>query len=226
MLKIKQVVKSYKDDNVLKDISLTIEKGEVIAIVGKSGSGKSTLLRCINRLENIDKGNIYFNGENIQKIDITELRQKIGIVFQEYNLFEHLTVLENLTIGLIKIKKLSNIEATKRAKKLLKKIGLADKFNNYPDELSGGQKQRVAIARTLVMKPQILLLDEPTSALDKEMKTEVLKLIFDLVKENMTLIIVSHEEEFVKNVADKIIHLNNGKVSIIEKVVEGAKKCN
>lgn len=216
MLKIDNISKNYKELNILKNISFEINKGEVIAITGKSGCGKSTLLKCINRLEEIDEGKIYLEGINIKNINLVELRQNIGMVFQDYNLFEHLNVLENLTIGLIEIKKEPKKKAEIEAKKILKKIGLEEKIYNYPDELSGGQKQRVAIARTLLMKPKILLLDEPTSALDKEMKQEVLKLITDLVKEDMTLIIVSHEEEFVKKVADRIIRLSPNKLNIIK----------
>lgn len=214
MLKIVNVSKKYKNNNVLKNINLEINKGEVVSIIGKSGCGKSTLLKCINRLENIDEGNIYFDSIDITKMNISDLRQKIGIVFQEYNLFEHLTVLQNLTIGLIKIKKYSDVYAKKESIKVLKKIGLEDKINSYPDELSGGQKQRVAIARTLLMKPKLILLDEPTSALDKEMKKEVINLITSMVKDDMTLLIVSHEEEFVNKISDKIIHIQNGKAII------------
>lgn len=214
MLKIVNVSKKYKNNNVLKNINLEINKGEVVSIIGKSGCGKSTLLKCINRLENIDEGNIYFDSIDITKMNISDLRQKVGIVFQEYNLFEHLTVLQNLTIGLIKIKKYSDVYAKKESIKVLKKIGLEDKINSYPDELSGGQKQRVAIARTLLMKPKLILLDEPTSALDKEMKKEVINLITSMVKDDMTLLIVSHEEEFVNKISDKIIHIQNGKAII------------
>ena len=218
MLKIVNVSKKYKNNNVLKNINLEINKGEVVSIIGKSGCGKSTLLKCINRLETTDGGNIYFDNIDITEMNISDLRQKVGIVFQEYNLFEHLTVLQNLTIGLTKIKKYSDIYAKKEAMKLLKKIGLEDKINSYPDELSGGQKQRVAIARTLVMKPKLILLDEPTSALDKEMKKEVIKLIIKMVKDDMTLLIVSHEEEFVNKISDKIIHIQRSKVVIQDNI--------
>lgn len=218
MLKIVNVSKKYKNNDVLKNINLEIKKGEVISIIGKSGCGKSTLLKCINRLENIDAGNIYFNDIDITEMNILDLRQKVGIVFQEYNLFEHLTVLQNLTIGLTKIKKYSDAYAKKEAINILKKIGLSDKINNYPDELSGGQKQRVAIARTLVMKPQLILLDEPTSALDKDMKKEVINLIMRMAKDNMTLLIVSHEEELVNRISDKIIHIKRGKAVIEENI--------
>lgn len=214
MLRIENVSKKYKDIEVLKDINFEINKGDVVSIVGKSGCGKSTLLKCINRLENIDSGVIYFDNTDISTMNLTELRQKIGIVFQEYNLFEHLTVMQNLTIGLIKIKKYSESYAKREAMKILKKIGLEDKINNYPDELSGGQQQRVAIARTLVMKPQLILLDEPTSALDIEMKQEVIKLITKMVKDDMTLLIVSHEEDLVNKISDKIIRIKRGKALI------------
>lgn len=218
MLKIVNVSKKYKNNDVLKNINFEIKKGEVISIIGKSGCGKSTLLKCINRLEDIDTGNIYFNDIDITEMNILDLRQKVGIVFQEYNLFEHLTVLQNLTIGLTKIKKYSDVYAKKEAINILKKIGLSDKINNYPDELSGGQKQRVAIARTLVMKPQLILLDEPTSALDKNMKKEVINLIMRMAKDNMTLLIVSHEEELVNRISDKIIHIKRGKAVIEENI--------
>lgn len=218
MLKIVNVSKKYKNNCVLKNINFEINKGEVVSIIGKSGCGKSTLLKCINRLETIDDGNIYFDNIDITEMNILDLRQKIGIVFQEYNLFEHLTVLQNLTIGLTKIKKYSDIYAKKEAMKILKKIGLEDKINSYPDELSGGQKQRVAIARTLVMKPQLILLDEPTSALDREMKKEVINLITRMVKDDMTLLIVSHEEEFVNKISDKIIHIQRGKAVIHDNI--------
>lgn len=214
MLRIENVSKKYKDIEVLKDINFEINNGDVVSIVGKSGCGKSTLLKCINRLENIDSGVIYFDNTDISTMNLTELRQKIGIVFQEYNLFEHLTVMQNLTIGLIKIKKYSESYAKREAMKILKKIGLEDKINNYPDELSGGQQQRVAIARTLVMKPQLILLDEPTSALDIEMKQEVIKLITKMVKDDMTLLIVSHEEDLVNKISDKIIRIKRGKALI------------
>lgn len=218
MLKIVNVSKKYKNNDVLKNINFEIKKGEVISIIGKSGCGKSTLLKCINRLEDIDTGNIYFNDIDITEMNILDLRQKVGIVFQEYNLFEHLTVLQNLTIGLTKIKKYSDAYAKKEGINILKKIGLSDKINNYPDELSGGQKQRVAIARTLVMNPQLILLDEPTSALDKDMKKEVINLILKMAKDNMTLLIVSHEEELVNRISDKIIHIKRGKVVIEENI--------
>lgn len=211
ILEFENVTKYYGDDLVFSNVNLKIKKGDVIALNGKSGCGKSTLLKCINRLENINDGKIKFKGIDISEISMVELRQKIGMVFQDYNLFEHLTVLDNLIIGLIKIKKYSRDESIHKALNMLKKLDLIDKKDNYPNELSGGQKQRVAIARTLLMKPDIILLDEPTSALDKEMKDSVLNLIKKIVEEDMTLIIVSHEEEFIKKVSNYIYQLKNGK---------------
>lgn len=211
ILEFENVTKYYGDDLVFSNVNLKIKKGDVIALTGKSGCGKSTLLKCINRLENISDGKIKFKGIDISEISMVELRQKIGMVFQDYNLFEHLTVLDNLIIGLIKIKKYSRDESIREALNMLKELDLIDKKDNYPNELSGGQKQRVAIARTLLMKPDIILLDEPTSALDKEMKDSVLNLIKKIVEDDMTLIIVSHEEEFIKKVSNYIYQLKNGK---------------
>lgn len=214
ILEFENVTKYYGDDLVFSNVNLKIKKGDVIALTGKSGCGKSTFLKCINRLENINDGKIKFKGIDISEISMVELRQKIGMVFQDYNLFEHLTVLDNLIIGLIKIKKNSRDESISEALNMLKKLDLIDKKDNYPNELSGGQKQRVAIARTLLMKPDIILLDEPTSALDKEMKDSVLNLIKKIVEEDMTLIIVSHEEEFIKKVSDTIYNLSNNNLKI------------
>lgn len=214
ILEFENVTKYYGNDLVFSNVNLKIKKGDVIALTGKSGCGKSTLLKCINRLEHINDGKIKFKGIDISEISMVQLRQKIGMVFQDYNLFEHLTVLDNLIIGLIKIKKISRDESIHKALNMLKKLDLIDKKDNYSNELSGGQKQRVAIARTLLMKPDIILLDEPTSALDKEMKDSVLNLIKKIVEENMTLIIVSHEEEFIKNVSDQIYVLKNNCVEM------------
>lgn len=214
ILEFENVTKYYGNGLVFSNVNLKIKKGDVIALTGKSGCGKSTLLKCINRLEHINDGKIKFKGIDISEISMVQLRQKIGMVFQDYNLFEHLTVLDNLIIGLIKIKKISRDESIHKALNMLKKLDLIDKKDNYPNELSGGQKQRVAIARTLLMKPDIILLDEPTSALDKEMKDSVLNLIKKIVEENMTLIIVSHEEEFIKNVSDQIYVLKNNCVEM------------
>lgn len=215
ILEFENVSKYYGDDLIFNNVNLKVKKGEVISLVGKSGSGKSTLLKCINCLENIDNGKIKFKGIDISEISPVELRQKIGIVFQDYNLFEHLTVFDNLIIGLIKIKGYSKKESIYKALNILKKVDLIDKKDKYPDELSGGQKQRVAIARTLLMEPDIILLDEPTSALDKEMKDSVLELINELIDEDMTLIVVSHEEEFVNKVSDRIFSFN--KHTLLEK---------
>ncbi len=215
MLQVRNLCKCYGNNVIFKNISFDVKKGEVVSLVGPSGCGKSTLLKCLNRLENFDSGKIILNNKNINDIAITELRKKIGLVFQEYNLFEHLTVLDNLTLGLIKILHFTKKEAEEQAIKMLKKVGLEEKIHNYPDELSGGQQQRIAIIRTMLMKPQIILLDEPTSALDKDMKKEVLKLINDMVENDMTLIIVSHEEEFVNKVSDKILKIENGAIKII-----------
>ena len=208
ILEFENVSKYFGDELVFNNVNLKIKTGEVISIIGKSGSGKSTLLKCINRLENINDGKIKFKGMDISEISLVELRQKIGIVFQDYNLFEHLTVLDNLIIGLIKIKGYSKKDSVHKALNILKKVDLDDKKDKYPDELSGGQKQRVAIARTLLMEPDIILLDEPTSALDKEMKDSVLKLINELVDEGMTLIVVSHEDEFIDKMSDRIFSFN------------------
>ncbi len=208
ILEFENVSKYFGDELVFNNVNLKIKTGEVISIIGKSGSGKSTLLKCINRLENINDGKIKFKGMDISEISLVELRQKIGIVFQDYNLFEHLTVLDNLIIGLIKIKGYSKKDSVHKALNILKKVDLDDKKDKYPDELSGGQKQRVAIARTLLMEPDIILLDEPTSALDKEMKDSVLELINELVDEDMTLIVVSHEDEFIDKVSDRIFSFN------------------
>ena len=218
ILEPENVTKYYDNNLVFSNVNLKIRKGDVIALTGKSGCGKSTLLKCINRLERINDGKIKFKGIDISEISMVELRQKIGMVFQDYNLFEHLTVLDNLIIGLIKIKKYSRDESIRKALNMLKSLNLIDKKDNYPNELSGGQKQRVAIARTLLMKPDIILLDEPTSALDKEMKDSVLNLIKKIVKEDMTLIIVSHEDDFIKKVSDTIYNLSNNKLKVqIEK---------
>ena len=215
ILEFDNVTKYYNSDLIFSNVYFKIKKGEVIAITGKSGCGKSTLLKCINRLENINDGIIKFNGVDILKIPTVELRQKVGIVFQDYNLFEHLTVLDNLIIGLIKIKKYSRTESINMSLKMLKNIDLIEKKDKYPSELSGGQKQRIAIARTLLMKPDIILLDEPTSALDKDMKDSVLNLIKKIVEDGITLIIVSHEDEFIKKVSDRIYYLNDNKLEIV-----------
>ena len=214
MIKIKYLNKSFGDIRVLKGIDLEMDKGEIMAIVGPSGSGKSTLLRCINLLEIPTEGEIIFEGTNIadKKVNIDEIRQKIGMVFQNFNLFPHKTVLENITLAPILLKKMSKVEADKKAEYLLDRVGLLDKKDAYPAQLSGGQKQRIAIARALAMEPDMMLFDEPTSALDPEMVKEVLDVIKELAKEGMTMAIVTHEMGFAKEVADRVIFVDGGKI--------------
>lgn len=214
MLEVKNIYKSFDDLNVLNGISFKAKPGDVISIIGPSGSGKSTLLRCINMLEVPSKGNIIFDGEDItdKKANLSKIRQKMGMVFQQFNLFPHLTVLENITLAPIKLKIMSKEAAEKKAKTLLKDIGLIDKKDNYPEELSGGQKQRVAIIRTLIMDPEVILFDEPTSALDPEMVKEVQDLIKSLTNKNIIIIIVSHEMNFIKTIANRVLFLEKGKL--------------
>ena len=214
MLEVKNIYKSFDDLNVLNGISFKAKPGDVISIIGPSGSGKSTLLRCINMLEVPSKGNIIFDGEDItdKKANLSKIRQKMGMVFQQFNLFPHLTVLENITLAPIKLKIMSKEAAEKKAKTLLKDIGLIDKKDNYPEELSGGQKQRVAIIRTLIMDPEVILFDEPTSALDPEMVKEVQDLIKSLTNKNIIIIIVSHEMNFIKTLANRVLFLEKGKL--------------
>lgn len=215
MLEVKDLKKNFGKTKVIKGISFDVQKGEVVAIIGPSGCGKSTLLRCLNMLEKPTSGKIILDNEDItgKKVDLTKIREKMGMVFQQFNLFPHLTVLENITVAPLNLKLLTKEEATKKALELLKSIGLEDKKDNYPNELSGGQKQRVAIIRTLMMKPEIILFDEPTSALDPEMVGEVLTLIKTLVDKKNTIIIVSHEMEFIKNCATKVLFLDEGKIA-------------
>ncbi len=214
MIKIKNLEKTYGDLKVLKGISTDIKEGEVISIIGPSGSGKSTFLRCINRLEEPTNGEIDIEGENVvsPKVDINKIREKVGMVFQHFNLFPHKTVLENITIGPIKLKKTSQEEAEKIAISLLDKVGLADKKDVYPNKLSGGQKQRVAIARALAMNPKVILFDEPTSALDPEMIGEVLEVMKDLAREGMTMIVVTHEMGFARTVANRVFFMDQGTI--------------
>ena len=209
MYEVKKLVKKFDKVKVLKEIDLDIKEGEKIVIIGPSGSGKSTLLRCLGRLESPTSGKIYFDNKDITKIHNTH---EIGMVFQSFNLFENLTVLENITLAPIKTKLLSKQEAIKKAKEYLKQIKLEDKENNYPADLSGGQKQRVAIIRALMTNPKVILFDEPTSALDREMIEEVLNLMEDVAKEGMTMIVVTHELNFASNFATKIIFMNEGKI--------------
>lgn len=197
LLEVKNLKKSFDDNVVLKDISLNVEKGEVLCIIGPSGSGKSTLLRCITKLEHEDSGDINFDGA-------------FGLVFQDFNLFPHHSVLKNITNAPLKVQKRDKAEVLKSARELLKKMGLEDKEDAYPHELSGGQQQRVSIARALAMNPDILFFDEPTSALDPELTSEILVVIRDLAAEHMTMVIVTHEMTFARNVADKIIFMDDG----------------
>ncbi|MDD7044209.1 MAG: amino acid ABC transporter ATP-binding protein [Anaerococcus sp.] len=214
MLKIKKIKKSFGDLQVLKSIDLEVEKGDVLSIIGPSGSGKSTLLRTMNLLERPDSGEIIFEEKKItdEKIDINQIREEIGMVFQNFNLFSNMTVLENLTIAPLMKKKMTKSEADKEADTLLDKIGLTSKKHDYPRSLSGGQKQRIAIARALMMKPKLILFDEPTSALDPEMVGEVLELMKDLAKDAMSMVVVSHEMDFAREVSNKIILMDNGEI--------------
>lgn len=217
MIEIKNLSKSYQKNIVLDDISLTIGQGEVVAIIGPSGTGKSTLLRCINRLEHPDQGTVDLNGFQFDlakksKKDLTELRKKTSMVFQSFNLFYKKTALENVMEGLIVVKNLDKKAAEKIALKQLEKVGLSDRVHHYPKHLSGGQQQRVAIARALAMEPQLLLLDEPTSALDPELVGEVLDTIKKAASEGYTMLLVSHEMNFVRNLATRVIFLENGKI--------------
>lgn len=214
MLSVKNLKKSFGKNTVLKDISFDVSTGDIIAIVGPSGSGKSTLLRCLNMIETPSSGKIVFEGTNLvdKKTNLSLVREKIGMVFQQFNLFNHLSVLDNLMLAPIKLKVMGEGSAKRKAIMLLEKIGLKDKALSYPSSLSGGQKQRVAIIRTLMMDPDIILFDEPTSALDPEMIGEVLDLIKMVASENKTMIIVSHEISFVKSIANRILFLENGKI--------------
>jgi ABC-type polar amino acid transport system ATPase subunit len=214
VIKIEHVSKSFGALDVLHDISTEIAKGDVVAIIGPSGSGKSTLLRCINLLETPTKGKILIDGEDITapKADVAKIRQKIGMVFQHFHLFPHMTVLQNLTYAPIKVKGVSKEAAEKKAKDLLARVGLSDKADVFPSRLSGGQKQRVAIARSLAMEPEIMLFDEPTSALDPEMVKEVLDVMKGLAHTGMTMAIVTHEMGFAREVADRICFLDGGRL--------------
>ena len=214
MIKVENLKKQYGDNVVLKDISLYVEKGEAISVIGPSGSGKSTFLRCINGLEELSGGHICVDGFDLadKNLNIDKFREKVGMVFQNFNLFPHLTVLQNITLAPVTLKKVTKPEAIKLGKELLEKVGLLDKADVYPSSLSGGQKQRVAIARALAMKPEALLFDEPTSALDPEMVGEVLKVMKDLAKEGMTMIVVTHEMGFAREVCDRVIFMADGEI--------------
>lgn len=210
MIEIKDLCKSYGDKEILSNINLTISDNEIVAIIGKSGCGKSTLLRCISRLENITKGSIYIDNEDIN--NIKDYYKKVGMVFQSFNLFENLNVLDNLILAPVKLKLMTKDEAIKKAKKYLKDINLLNKINEYPKKLSGGEKQRVAIIRALMENPKIILFDEPTSSLDPQMTQEVLELMKKLSNLNITIIVVSHEINFIKEFAQRIIYIDNKKV--------------
>ena len=214
MIKIENLYKNFGKLEVLKNISTTVKKGEIISITGPSGSGKSTFLRCINKMEEPTKGHIYIDGMDLmdKKTDINKVRERVGMVFQHFNLFPNMTVLGNLTLSPMLVKKESKEEAEKYAMSLLEKVGLADKANVYPTQLSGGQKQRIAIARALAMKPEVILFDEPTSALDPEMIKEVLDVMRSLAEEGMTMLIVTHEMGFAKNVGNRILFMDKGEI--------------
>ncbi len=212
MIEIRDLKKSFGDLEVLKGISKTVDKGEVVVLIGPSGSGKSTFLRCLNMLEDITSGEVYLDGQKINdpKVNINAVRRKMGMVFQHFNLFPHKTILENVTLAPTKLKIMSKEEANKTAMELLKRVGLEDKADNYPVQLSGGQQQRVAIARALAMNPEVMLFDEPTSALDPEMVGEVLDVMRQLAESGMTMIIVSHEMGFAREVATRVLFMDDG----------------
>ncbi len=215
LIKVENLIKNFGDIEVLKGINTEIKRGEVVVIIGASGSGKSTFLRCLNRLEESSGGSIYFNGVDItdDKININLHRQKMGMVFQHFNLFPHMTVLKNMTSAPMKLLKISKQDAEAKAVELLEKVGLADRAEAYPSQLSGGQKQRVAIVRALCMDPEVMLFDEPTSALDPEMVGEVLNVIKDLASSGMTMAIVTHEMGFAREVADRILFIDDGVIA-------------
>lgn len=214
IVEVEKLNKSFGDLHVLKDIDLTVKESDVVCLIGASGSGKSTLLRCINFLEIKDSGNIIIEGKEIDqhKQDLNEVRQKVGMVFQHFHLFPHKTVLENVMEAPLYVKKLPKDQVKKEAQELLKKVGLSDKENVYPSKLSGGQKQRVAIARALAMKPDIMLFDEPTSALDPELVGEVLTTMKELADEGMTMVVVTHEMGFAREVADWAVYMHDGRI--------------
>ena len=215
MIKVKNLHKKFGDLNVLNGIDEHISPGEVVVVIGPSGSGKSTFLRCLNLLEDVTEGEIYVDDQliNTPKIDINKVRQKMGMVFQQFNLFPHLTIMENITLAPVLLKKMTKEEAVKRGQELLERVNLGEKANAYPVQLSGGQKQRVAIARALAMDPEIMLFDEPTSALDPEMVGEVLDVMKDLARSGMTMVIVTHEMGFAREVASRVLFIDQGVVT-------------
>ena len=215
MIDVKNLHKAYGDHEVLKGVNEHIEKGEKVVVIGPSGSGKSTFLRCLNLLEEPTSGEIIFEGQNItsKQTDINLVRRRMGMVFQQFNLFPHMTVLKNITLAPVKLKKMTASEAGDKAMELLNRVGLADKANEYPNRLSGGQKQRVAIARALAMDPEVLLFDEPTSALDPEMVGEVLEVMKQLALNRITMVVVTHEMGFAREVGDRIFFIDGGVIS-------------
>ena len=214
MIDVKGLKKNYGGLQVLKGVDLTIDKGDCVVLVGPSGCGKSTFLRCLNRLEEPDGGEIIFNGKAVTDHDIDHVRQKMGMVFQHFNLFPHLTVKQNITLAPVKLGLMKQAEADAKAMELLERIGLADKADTYPNMLSGGQKQRIAIVRALAMNPDVLLFDEPTSALDPEMVGEVLELMKELARSGMTMVCVTHEMGFAREVASRVIFIDEGVVKV------------
>lgn len=207
LIKVENLSKSFGENVILKNVNMQIEKGEVIAIIGPSGCGKSTFIRTLNQLEELTAGTIYLDGEDITKkgVDIDDVRRRVGMVFQHFNLFPHLTIKKNLTLAPVKLGLMTQADADVKAMELLTRVGLADKADSYPDSLSGGQKQRIAIARTLAMNPEVILFDEPTSALDPEMVKEVLSLMKELADDGMTMVVVTHEMGFAREVADRVL---------------------
>ncbi|SFG34275.1 amino acid ABC transporter ATP-binding protein, PAAT family [Halobacillus alkaliphilus] len=214
MIEVNKLNKYFGDNHVLKDIDFHVAESEVVVLIGASGSGKSTMLRCLNFLEMKNSGEIFIKGNEVnpKKDNVNEVRQKVGMVFQHFNLFPHKTVLGNVMEAPTQVKGLSKSQAKKEGKELLEKVGLAEKANDYPSRLSGGQKQRVAIARALAMKPEIMLFDEPTSALDPELVGEVLQTMKDLAKEGMTMVVVTHEMGFAREVADRVVYMHEGRI--------------
>ena len=213
-VELKSVVKRFGQNTVLRDVNLSVEKGEIIAIIGRSGSGKSTLLRCINGLEPVQAGEVWVDGVAVHdpSADLRALRARVGIVFQSFNLFPHLTVERNITLGPTIVKGMSAVQAAKLALEALRKVGLEEKIHAYADELSGGQQQRVAIARSLAMSPNIMLIDEITSALDPELVGEVLRVLEQMARDGMTMLLVTHEMNFARQVASRVVFMNQGKV--------------
>ena len=214
IIKVDHMTKSYGDNVVLEDINTVVNKGDIIAIIGPSGCGKSTFIRTLNLLEKPDSGSVLLDGQDLmdKKVDINKMRQKVGMVFQHFNLFPNLTIRENITLAPVKTKLLSKEEASKKADELLERVGLSDKADAYPDTLSGGQKQRIPIIRSLAMNPEIILFDEPTSALDPEMVGEVLELMKELAQSGMTMVVVTHEMGFAREVATRVLFIDDGKI--------------